>query len=89
MPGIDWIPGLAQVKTLAQLVTGDVQGALRTNLNFCRECPLVSPAYSVCQVIDGDTDGAWETQKICLGTVNNFANGLPVVGHVKGADERD
>jgi hypothetical protein len=50
MPGIDWIPGLSQVKMLAQLVTGDVDGASRTAENFFRECPVVSQVPNVAAV---------------------------------------
>ncbi|XP_012279076.1 uncharacterized protein LOC105698984 [Orussus abietinus] len=84
MPGIDWIPGVSQVKALAQAVTGDTEGAMKTMENFCRECPGVSQVTSVVQLAAGDAEGALETQKICLGTVNNVANGIPVIGHAKG-----
>lgn len=84
MPGIDWIPGVSQVKSLAQAITGDFEGAAKTAENFTRECPVVSQITSAVQLAAGDIDGAIETQKICLGTVNNVANGIPVVGHVKG-----
>ena len=84
MPGGDWIPGFAQLKSLGQLVTGDAEGAAQTQKNFFRECPGVSQVTSVAQLAAGDADGALETQKRCFGTVNNVANGIPVVGHVKG-----
>lgn len=84
MPGVDWIPGVSQLKSAVQLITGDVEGAARTQENFAKECPVVSQVTSAVQVIAGDTDGALETQKRCLGTINNVANGIPVVGHVKG-----
>ncbi|XP_014214078.1 uncharacterized protein LOC106643444 [Copidosoma floridanum] len=85
MPGVDWIPGVSQLKATLQAVTGDTEGAKRTMVNFVRECPGVSQVTSVVQLAAGDAEGALETQKICLGTVNNVANGIPVVGHVKGA----
>ncbi|KAG4068124.1 hypothetical protein HA402_001549 [Bradysia odoriphaga] len=84
MPGCDWIPGIAQLKSTVQLLTGDTEGAARTQQNFIRECPVVSQVTSVVQLASGDKKGAKETQKRCLGTINNVANGLPVVGHVKG-----
>lgn len=84
MPGIDWIPGVSQIKAAAQLLTGDVDGALRTQENFFRECPIASQVTSVVQVFAGDVDGAVETQRRCLGTVNNVTNSIPVVGHAKG-----
>ena len=84
MPGVDWIPGVSQLKASLQLITGDVEGAARTTENFLRECPVVSQATSVVQLIAGDEKGALETQLRCIGTLNNVANGIPVVGHVKG-----
>lgn len=84
MPGVDWLPIVSQVKSLCQLVTLDFEGAARTAENFAKECPVVSQVTSTVQLIAGDADGALETQKRCLGTLNNVANGLPVVGHAKG-----
>ncbi|XP_043270760.1 uncharacterized protein [Venturia canescens] len=84
MPGVDWIPGVSQVKSLVQAATGDIDGALKTAENFGRECPVVSQVTSVIQLAAGDAEGALETQKKCLGTVNNVANGIPIVGHAKG-----
>jgi len=81
---VDWIPGISQIKSMVQLATCDVKGAAQTQANFLQECPGVSQATSVVQLALGDVEGALETQKKCLGTVNNVANGIPVVGHVKG-----
>ncbi|CAF1354106.1 unnamed protein product, partial [Didymodactylos carnosus] len=39
---------------------------------------------SLVQLIDGDEEGALETQKQCFGTLSNFADAIPVVGHAKG-----
>lgn len=82
--GIDWIPGVSQVKSTFQVITGDFEGAARTQGNFFKECPVVSQATSVGQLLAGDSKGALETQKRCVGTINNVANGVPVVGHCKG-----
>lgn len=84
MPGPDWIPVVSQVKSLVQAVTGDVKGARKTQENFSRECPIVSQVRSVVELAAGDKEAALDTQLRCLGTVNNVADGLPVVGHVKG-----
>ena len=84
MPGVDWIPGVAQLKTVCQLVTGDFKGAATTHVNFCQECPGMSQLFSLALLATGDKEAALETQKKCLGTINNVANGIPVVGHVKG-----
>lgn len=84
MPGVDWIPGVSQLKSIVQLATGDVDGALNTQANFLQECPVVAQGTSVVQLCTGDSSGALETQRRCLGTVNNVANGVPVIGHIKG-----
>ena len=84
MPGLDWISGVSQLKSAVQLITLDVEGALQTQENFLKECPVVSQATSIVQLVGGDANGALETQKRCLSTVNNVANGLPVIGHAKG-----
>ena len=84
MPGCDWIPGVSQLKSAVQLVTGDVDGAKRTAQNFAQECPGVSQLVSVVQVLAGDTEGASRTQEKCANTMSNVTDGIPVVGHIKG-----
>lgn len=81
---MDWIPGISQIKSTFQLITGDFEGAAQTQENFIKTCPVVSQLTSVVQSISGDEKGARETQKAFLNTVNGVANGIPVVGHVKG-----
>lgn len=83
MPGLNWIPGVSQVKSLCQLVTGDVEGARQTQEDFFRECPGISQSVALGQAIAGDTEGAEETFRRGIGTVSNVANGIPIVGHVK------
>jgi hypothetical protein len=88
MGNVDSLPVVAQVKSGFQLITGDVDGALRTTNNFLRTCPGVSQLTSVTQLVIGDVDGAAETQKLFLrstvDTVNGVLDSTPVVGHVKG-----
>ena len=84
MPGVDWIPGVVHLKMACQLVTGDIKGALKTNANFFQECPGVSQVTSLALLAAGKKETALETQKKCLETINNAANGIPVFGHVKG-----
>lgn len=86
MPGIDWVPGVSQLKSSVQLVTGNLTGAMETQENFLQECPIISQATSIVQLIAGDPGSAIQTQKRCLGTLNSIANGLPMVGHVKGIE---
>ncbi|CAF0951837.1 unnamed protein product [Didymodactylos carnosus] len=93
----DWIPGISQAKSLFQAACGDFDGAAQTQENFLRQCPVVSQVTSAVQFAAGYEDEALETQasggylnysgaaKQCLGTMSNFADGIPIVGHLKGA----
>ena len=63
---------------------GDFDGAKITQQDFIQQCPVVSQVTSIVQLISGDESGALETQKKCLGTINNAANSIPGIGHVKG-----
>ncbi|KAE9550796.1 hypothetical protein FO519_005986 [Halicephalobus sp. NKZ332] len=84
MPGINWIPGISQIKAGLQLVTGDVKGAAQTTEDFFHECPGVSQVTSAAQYVAGDEKGARETWDRGVGTISNVADGIPVVGHAKG-----
>nr|XP_045588432.1 uncharacterized protein LOC123750362 [Procambarus clarkii] len=81
---LDAFPGLSQIKSVVQLVTGDTEGAAATQQNFLKLCPGVSQVTSVVQVISGDEEGAKETQKEFLKGVNDLVDSVPVVGHAKG-----
>ena len=83
MPGLNWIPGVSQLKSVCQLVTGDVEGARQTQEDFFRECPGISQGVAIGQLITGDIEGAEETVRRGLDTLNNVANGIPLVGHAK------
>ena len=82
---MDWIPVLSQTKSLFQVICGDAEGAKQTQENFLKTCPVLSQGTSLVQLIAGDPDGALETQKAFGKTVSGVVNGIPVVGHVKGA----
>ncbi len=84
MPGLNWIPGVSQLKSFCQLVTGDVEGARQTQEDFIHECPLLSQGVALGQLMAGDTEGAEETFHRGVDTLNNVANGIPLVGHAKG-----
>lgn len=81
---MDWIPVLSQAKSLFQVVCGDAEGAKQTQENFIRQCPGVSQVTSAVQASTGYVEAARETKKEFLKTVGGVANGIPVVGHVKG-----
>ncbi|KAK4015683.1 hypothetical protein OUZ56_030657 [Daphnia magna] len=77
---LNYIPGVAHVKALTQLICKDEEGALRTLETFHTKTPIVA------HVIAGITKLAGEdkiAEKFWDGG-NSSLNALPVVGHVKG-----
>ncbi|XP_060765322.1 uncharacterized protein LOC132873613 isoform X2 [Neoarius graeffei] len=82
---MDAIPLLSQAKSLVQLACGDTEGASRTQKNFVRRCPVVSQAVALGAKLAGEDEEAEEIWKEGLETIGGFADGMPVIGHVKGA----
>uniref|UniRef100_A0A1I7T3A4 EF-hand domain-containing protein n=1 Tax=Caenorhabditis tropicalis TaxID=1561998 RepID=A0A1I7T3A4_9PELO len=85
MGNVNTIPVVSQTKSLVQLATGDKDGAAETQEKFLHECIGVSQVTSAVYLLAGETEKAGETQIRCGKTLSNFADGVPVVGHVKGA----
>lgn len=84
MGNADSVPVVSQTKSLVQAISGDADGARHTQENFSRQCPVVSQTRSLVEVSMGDADAAAETQKQFVQGANDFADKLPVVGHIKG-----
>ncbi|KAL4509196.1 hypothetical protein ABPG72_018127 [Tetrahymena utriculariae] len=82
---MDSIPFLTQCKSLFLAITGDTEGARQTQENFFNKAPIVSQFKSAVQANRGDNEGALETQKQFLNGMDELADGIPVVGHAKGA----
>ncbi len=82
---MSWLPGVSQIKSVFQLVTLDFDGAVATQKEFFQKCPIVSQVTAGVQLAVGEKDAAKKTWDQGLGTVNGVVNGIPVVGHVKGA----
>ncbi|CAF0781164.1 unnamed protein product [Adineta steineri] len=80
MAWLDMVPGLSQIKALAQVVTGDTEGASRTMERFATKTPIVSHVVAGVAKVCGDD----ETAKECWDGANNSLNALPIVGHAKG-----
>lgn len=76
---------VSQAKSFCQWARGDSEGARQTQQKFLKQCPIVSQGTSAVQSILGDNEAALETQKECGGAMLALADGLPVIGHVKGA----
>lgn len=86
MPFWDGIIGVAQFKSLVQLIAGDVDGARQTQENFLNQAPMISQYKSLYHLIDGNEEAARETQEIFLNnTITPMVESTPVVGHIKGA----
>ena len=81
---MDIIPVVSQVKSFAQFLTGDNQGALRTQENFSRRCPVVSQTRSFAHYLMGDNRKAKEVQLEFLETAEGMSDGIPIIGHIKG-----
>ena len=80
----DAVPVVSQLKSFVQWASGDSTGAKQTQENFSKRCILVSQARSAVEAICGDTEAARATQLEFVNEASNFADSVPVVGHVKG-----
>lgn len=87
MGSVDSIPIVSQIKSAVQAIAGDTEGAKKTQENFVDQCPVVSQVKSLVQVINHDPEGARNTQKLFAQGMGDMADGIPVVGHIKGAIE--
>ncbi|CAL4110425.1 unnamed protein product, partial [Meganyctiphanes norvegica] len=82
---MDWVPVLSQIKSAVQATCGDRLGAHQTQVNFSRQCPVVSQVRSLAEAtLYEDKHAARDTQKEFLQAMSGILNGIPVIGHVKG-----
>ena len=81
---MDTLPVVSQTKSLVQVISGDAEGARRTQENFSTQCPVVSQARSLVEVSMGDADAALKTQQKFGKGMSDIADAVPVVGHIKG-----
>jgi hypothetical protein len=84
---IDSVPVVAHLKALIQSISGDDDGARETLDNFAyrNTLPVISQLTSAGHAIAGDLDIAREVQEEFLRDMSAVADGIPVVGHVKGS----
>ncbi|XP_021368151.1 uncharacterized protein LOC110459947 isoform X1 [Mizuhopecten yessoensis] len=85
MGSIDSIPVISQIKSLVQVISGDEEGALRTQQNFADTGIIASQVQSLIHAINGDTKAAEETQKKFGKSLESLVDSVPVIGHIKGA----
>ena len=81
---IDSIPVISQMKSLVQVISGDVDGARKTQETFSKTAPVVSQVRSAVEAIGGNHEAASNTQKEFANNMGDMADGIPVVGAIKG-----
>lgn len=84
VPFWDMVPGVSQIKSIAQLISGDVDGSLKTAVNFLHDGFGTSQLRSTYFLATGDVDKAVETQKKFGRNIEVLVDSTPVLGHVKG-----
>ncbi|PAA68885.1 hypothetical protein BOX15_Mlig033190g1 [Macrostomum lignano] len=85
MGNTDSLPVISQTKSAVQLIAGDTEGAKQTQKNFVKGCPVVSQVVATVALASGNSEFAKESQLYFIHGVSDFADAVPVLGHVKGA----
>ncbi|GMT11644.1 hypothetical protein PFISCL1PPCAC_2941, partial [Pristionchus fissidentatus] len=86
MGNTNTVPVISQTKSLVQFITGDKNGARDTQEKFLHECPLVAQATSIVELVaDKNREKFKDTNLRTIRVLSNVADGIPIVGHVKGA----
>ncbi len=84
MGSVNSIPVISQFKSFLQAISGQIEAAKRTQLDFIHECPVVSQITSFIQACQGNLAAATATQMRFLANLSHVADALPVVGFLKG-----
>ncbi|XP_055331178.1 uncharacterized protein LOC129583416 [Paramacrobiotus metropolitanus] len=79
MGNADSIPVVSQLKSAVQAGCGDMNGALQTQENFTRQCPIISHMRNAIE--DAVPPQERRPDTVC----NALADVIPGVGHIKGA----
>ncbi len=74
----------SQLKSAWQFIWLDWDGAVRTQKNFVKRCPVVSQAAAAAAYVVGSREFAHDAWSEGLGTLNSMANSVPGLGHIKG-----
>lgn len=80
----DMVPGVAQIKSVVQLIAGDKDGAARTQTNFLNGGIIPSQLRSGYFLLTGEPSKAIDIQSEFVGNLEGLVDGLPLVGHAKG-----
>lgn len=82
--GVNSIPVISQAKSFVEFCAGDEEAARRTQVEFSRVCPGASQVTSLVYACQGNNKEATKIQQECGNAMEGLADGIPVVGHVKG-----
>eukprot|EP01084_Bolivina_argentea_P134539 237300_1 len=81
----DTVPVASQIKSILQLLFGESEKALETQINFLDGTPLISQLKSLYEVfISNDLIQAKKTQNKFLIVTNATFDNIPLIGHIKG-----
>lgn len=78
-PFSDIVPGLAQIKSVFQLITGDVEGAGKTQLNYLNDGIGPSQARSVFYLAAGEPKKAGDVQEKFLSNVEGLVDAIRII----------
>ncbi len=84
MGNVNSVPVISQAKSTVQAIAGDTEGAKETQKDFLDTCPVISQGKSLYHWLDNDEQAARETQVKFGKGMSDLADGIPVVGHIKG-----
>ena len=82
---MDWLPVVSTTEIRrAKRHSETPEGARKTQMNFVRQCPVISQSYALGVYLAGDEKEAQRSQTEFLSTMSGVVDSLPVVGHAKG-----
>ena len=86
--GVNSLPVISQLKSAVQASTGDNEGALQTQEEFCGTLPVAAHVRIAVHEFMGELDEARRARERLEESRNNFLKGMvvgtPVIGHAVG-----
>ena len=80
----DSIPIVSQIKSIVQLLFGEKEQAIQTQINFIDSTAVISQLKSAYQAYNGKYWSAIKTQRRFLIVTNATIDNIPIIGHIKG-----
>ena len=84
MGNSDSVPIISQIKSLVQVINGDLEGAKETQKKFLRTNPFSSPWVQVHYRAKGNEDEALKVAEEFANSTLESADGMSFVDHVVG-----